>query len=652
MNVMIRRALPADLALLLDIEQDAFPVWQQSSRRALRLSLNSHAQAVFIAEVGDEKEPAGCLVLQLYKRTVRIYSIAVFSYCKGKGIGTDLMGYAMNYARSRGFTRISLEVDANNKPLIKWYKKFGFETKELIPDYYTYTIDALRMTLDLEPDVNFRQFSNLVVVDDPEQWLFRSENVNVVSARQYTTDEGYYSRKNLRVFNLCSSYKYQSLGYYVSLLATAREHRVIPSVTTIRDTKDLRVMRAIAEDIDEIIQQTLNKRNEQVIELNIYFGDCRVRGMKQLSQKIFQMFEIPMFRVVLENNSRWEIRKIEPLSFRKVPEIDFEFIQHAADQYFSQKRFQKIRLRNYEYDLAILVNPEEAHPPSDRKALELFKKAGEELDVYVEFIRKKDFNRLSEFDALFIRETTSVHNYTYQFARKAYAEGLVVIDDPWSILKCSNKIFLEERLRTHNIPTPKTHILYRDQNQKKTSYEFDFPVILKQPDSAFSLGVLKACDEQEFTFMLSQLFKKSELLIAQEFTPSEFDWRIGVLDNQPLFACKYYMAGGHWQIYDWKSGEEDPSGDSETLHVSMVPKKVLQTAVRAASLMGDGLYGVDLKEINGKVFVIEVNDNPNIDFGIEDLVLGKELYRKIIQSFKTRIEISRNISRFVSVDEI
>lgn len=66
--------------------------------------------------------------------------------------------------------------------------------------------------------------------------------------------------------------------------------------------------------------------------------------------------------------------------------------------------------------------------------------------------------------------------------------------------------------------------------------------------------------------------------------------------------------------------------------------------------MGDGLYGVDLKEINGKVYVIEVNDNPNIDSGVEDLVLGKELYRKLARSFYTRIEMSRNISRFVSVE--
>jgi len=51
------------------------------------------------------------------------------------------------------------------------------------------------------------------------------------------------------------------------------------------------------------------------------------------------------------------------------------------------------------------------------------------------------------------------------------------------------------------------------------------------------------------------------------------------------------------------------------------------------------LYGVDLKEVNGKGYVIEVNDNPNIDSGVEDKFLGRELYSLIMQEFKRRLEL-------------
>jgi glutathione synthase/RimK-type ligase-like ATP-grasp enzyme len=41
-------------------------------------------------------------------------------------------------------------------------------------------------------------------------------------------------------------------------------------------------------------------------------------------------------------------------------------------------------------------------------------------------------------------------------------------------------------------------------------------------------------------------------------------------------------------------------------------------------------------------FVIEVNDNPNIDAGVEDATLGDGLYRLILEEFIRRIETLRS----------
>jgi glutathione synthase/RimK-type ligase-like ATP-grasp enzyme len=59
--------------------------------------------------------------------------------------------------------------------------------------------------------------------------------------------------------------------------------------------------------------------------------------------------------------------------------------------------------------------------------------------------------------------------------------------------------------------------------------------------------------------------------------------------------------------------------------------------VRAANLIGDGLYGVDLKQVGRECYVIEVNDNPNIDAGTEDAVLKDALYREVMGVFLRRI---------------
>ena len=69
----------------------------------------------------------------------------------------------------------------------------------------------------------------------------------------------------------------------------------------------------------------------------------------------------------------------------------------------------------------------------------------------------------------------------------------------------------------------------------------NFPMVIKQPDSAFSLGVIKVDTKEEAIFEINKLFKVSDMLICQEFLYSDFDWRIGILDNRAIFACKYFM---------------------------------------------------------------------------------------------------------------
>ena len=72
-----------------------------------------------------------------------------------------------------------------------------------------------------------------------------------------------------------------------------------------------------------------------------------------------------------------------------------------------------------------------------------------------------------------------------------------------------------------------------------------------------------------------------------------------------------------------------------------MPAQVLRTAIKAANLIGDGLYGVDLKQVGDKIYVIEVNDNPNIDAGVEDKYLKNELYDRIMQVIQRRVELKR-----------
>ena len=76
----------------------------------------------------------------------------------------------------------------------------------------------------------------------------------------------------------------------------------------------------------------------------------------------------------------------------------------------------------------------------------------------------------------------------------------------------------------------------------------------------------------------------------------------------------------------------------DTLPTFEVPKAVLEAVLKITQPIGNGLYRVDVKEKDGKGFVIEVNDNPSIDRGVEDLYLGNELYYLIMADFLLRME--------------
>lgn len=476
----------------------------------------------------------------------------------------------------------------------------------------------------------------LIVVSRPEDWPLEIAGVEKVTARDYLTDPAWSALKSARVYNLCRSYRYQANGYYVSLLAAARGHKPLPAINTVQDLKSQNVIRVSSAELGRLIETCFKPLQSDQFTLSIYFGRNLARRYERLSRALFNLFPAPLLRAEFQRlDDGWVLRRVGMPSFSEIPDIHLDFLSESAELYFSGKRPRRTLRKSSRFDLAMLVNPDESDPPSDEKALKRFEQAAEDLGFNIERIAPDEIGRLSEFDALFIRETTAVNHHTFRFARRAAAEGLVVIDDPDSILKCTNKVYLAELLQRNQIAAPRTLLVHRD-NADRVESELGLPVVLKQPDSAFSVGVVKVHDAETLRSTVISLLKNSDLIVAQEYLPTAFDWRVGLIDGRPLYVCRYHMARGHWQIIH-REGEKKNEGGADTMSIGEAPPAVIQTAVRAAGLIGNGLYGVDLKEIDGKVMVIEVNDNPSIDAGVEDAVLKGALYREIMGVILQRV---------------
>ncbi|MFP4023626.1 MAG: RimK family protein [Thiohalospira sp.] len=482
--------------------------------------------------------------------------------------------------------------------------------------------------------------SLLIILDSLDEWTPFYDTQSIITAKHYLQNE-YLSNQSHLVINLSNDFSYNTEGYYCSLLAKARGHKVIPDVETINRLNSEALIR-LERPLQKSCYQYIKKNNLEngLWYFDIYFGTCKEEGLEKVARYIFEQFHCPVLRVTMNTNEKNQIETIKPVPISELNDKQQDYFAEALDN-FSKKVWREPRAKKpYRYDLAILYDPSEQFPPSDRKALNKFIDIAKKMNINAEMITAEESNRLMEFDALFIRQTTELNHITYQMAQKAAQADLVVIDDPVSIIRCTNKVYLKELLEKETVPTPNSILLFRSKKSsfKQVVKQLGLPVVIKIPDGSFSHGVKKVNSKDEFEKTQEILFQQSAILLAQEYIPTEFDWRIGILNKEPIFACKYFMAKGHWQIFNHKTSGKSSSGNYETIPIYKVPKIIIRTAVKATSLIGKGLYGVDLKQVNDKCVVIEINDNPNIDYGVEDAILGDELYGRILREFVIRLE--------------
>ncbi len=447
---------------------------------------------------------------------------------------------------------------------------------------------------------------------------------------------------NTKIINLCSNFDYLSKGYYVSLMAEARGIRCIPSVADMISLQWKRHYQTALPELNALVDKHFRApdREPSSYKYIVYFGRVKEDSLEPVGRRLFDLFRFPMITVEIKQDSKgkWIVDSVEPLSIFDLPKDKHETFATYLNKFTGSAWREKTEKRTKHW-VGILYDPTEKSSPSDKVAIQKFLKAGKDLNVSIECITKNDYSSILEYDALLIRETTAINHHTYRFAAKAESEGIPCIDDVQSIIRCCNKVFQYELLESKKIALPKTHIVDR-KSEKQLSEEVSYPAVIKIPDGSFSRGVIKVDDPSAFRTAALELLKKSDVILAQEFVQSDFDWRVGVLDDEVIFVNKYYMAKGHWQVYNHSAPKSSNNwaGAHESIDPKSAPEEVLATALKAAKLIGNGLYGVDLKISGDRIIVMEVNDNPNIDSQIEDTFAGDKLYQTVIASLVRRIE--------------
>ena len=107
----------------------------------------------FVAVSEVDHAVIGYVLFWLIENEGQINNIAVRPDHRGRGIGKELMRFALDKIRHLRGTFVTLEVRRSNSPAVKLYEKLGFSPLGVRKGYYQNPVeDALVLGLDLAGD--------------------------------------------------------------------------------------------------------------------------------------------------------------------------------------------------------------------------------------------------------------------------------------------------------------------------------------------------------------------------------------------------------------------------------------------------------------------------------------------------------------------
>src|SRR2546428_11252717 len=118
---------------------------------------------------------------------------------------------------------------------------------------------------------------------------------------------------------------------------------------------------------------------------------------------------------------------------------------------------------------------------------------------------------------------------------------------------------------------PQTLMLAENADLSRAMDELGLPLVVKIPDGSFSRGVHKVNSPEEFKRVVEELFEETDLLLAQKFMPTEFDWRGGGARGVPPVVVPNRVGRGPWQAVEDPAARPSRDGGVPTCRADPAP---------------------------------------------------------------------------------
>ena len=192
--------------------------------------------------------------------------------------------------------------------------------------------------------------------------------------------------------------------------------------------------------------------------------------------------------------------------------------------------------------------------------------------------------------------------------------------------KCLNKANAKTILMKKGIPVPRGWVALPGKTPFYTGLKGPFFIKPCQEDGSVGIDASSMVTEEDLEEVVSRkLLEFPRGIIVEEFLPG-YEFNVGILGNDPYEVQSVSMLDySKWtqrNPFLGYSSKWDPSDlDFQMEFVDLgedFPRlertRIIDTALKAGRALGcSGYFRVDLREKNGKIYVLEVNPNPDIN---------------------------------------
>ena len=233
---------------------------------------------------------------------------------------------------------------------------------------------------------------------------------------------------------------------------------------------------------------------------------------------------------------------------------------------------------------------------------------------------------LEGFDAVIPRIGASVTNYGAAVLRQFEMMGVVSLNESVAITRSRDKLRSLQLLSRKGIGMPLTGYANKPDNIKDViKMVGGAPCVIKLLQGTQGIGVVLAETQKAAESVIEGFMGVKADILVQEFIKEAggSDIRCFVVGDKVVAAMKRQGAEGEFRSNLHRGG-------SSSL-IKITPEE-RSTAVRAASIMGLNVSGVDLLRSNHGPVVMEVNSSPGLE-GIEGAT-GKDVAGMIIENLE------------------